>query len=539
MGALAQTAQPRISPLNAAWTAVGPAQVASQRYGLVTGRVTAVAIDPADASGNTVYLGTTGGGVWKSVNAAGPAAAVTFAPPTDALPVFSAGGSALPSLTIGAVSVSGGVVLAGTGDANDALDSYYGEGILRSADGGVTWTLAQQSNDGGAVHSFVGLAVAGFAWSSATPGLVVAAMSQSAEGVLVNAPDATYSVMGLYYSTDAGVTWQMATIEDGSQVVQRPGPGGAPGNAATAVAWNAVRGRFYAAVRFHGYYESADGMTWTRLAAQPGTGLGPTACPTNPGSVGSAACPVWRGALAVQAATGDTFALTVDANNVDQGVLQDVCGLSAGSCATKTIAFGKRLGSAALEVSGGSGVIAQGDYDLALAAVPGASGDTVLFAGTEDLYRCSLAAGCVWRNTTNAMNGCAAPAMVSPAMHAIAVEAGAGTGGLPLVFVGNEGGVWRSVDGVNQLQTPCSADDAKHFDNLNGGLGSLAEVVSLAQHPTDRGTLLVGLGANGTAASGAAGAGGAWVQVTAGEGGAVAIDPANPQNWYVTSGAGS
>ena len=40
--------------------------------------------------GNTVYLGTTGGGVWKSTNAAGPAASVTFVPLTDTLPVFSA-----------------------------------------------------------------------------------------------------------------------------------------------------------------------------------------------------------------------------------------------------------------------------------------------------------------------------------------------------------------------------------------------------------------------------------------------------------------
>jgi hypothetical protein len=234
------------------------------------------------------------------------------------------------------------VVLAGTGDANDALDSYYGEGILRSADGGVTWTLAQESHDGVAGnHTFVGLGVAGFAWSTATPGRVVAALSQSAEGVLVNAPDATYSVMGLYYSTDAGVTWQMATIEDRSQVVERPMPGGAPGNAVTAVVWNAVRQRFYAAVRAHGYYELADGVTWTRLAAQPGTGMGLAACPTNPGSVGSAACPIFRGALAVQAATGDTFALTVDANNLDLGVWQDVCGLSGGSCSTKEIAFGR------------------------------------------------------------------------------------------------------------------------------------------------------------------------------------------------------
>ena len=179
-------ASAQVTASNAAWQPVGPAQVASQRFGNVTGRVTSMAIDPADATGNTVYVGTTGGGVWKSTNAAGAAASVTFVPLTDTLPVFSAnaGTVAIPSLSIGAVSVNGGVVLAGTGDPNDASDSYYGEGILRSADGGVTWTLVQGSKDGVAgSHSFVGLGVAGFAWSTPSPELVVAAISQSAEGV--------------------------------------------------------------------------------------------------------------------------------------------------------------------------------------------------------------------------------------------------------------------------------------------------------------------------------------------------------------------
>jgi hypothetical protein len=532
-------ANPRANPLNAAWQAVGPAQVASQSFDDVTGRLTSVAIDPADATGNTVYVGTTGGGVWKSVNAAGPAGSVTFAPLTDVLPVFSEGTAAIPSLSIGAVSVSGGVVLAGTGDPNDASDSYYGEGILRSADGGVTWALVQESHDGVAGnHSFVGLGVAEFAWSSTTPGLVVAAISQAAEGVLVNAPDGTYSVMGLYYSLDAGATWQMATIEDGSQVVQRPEPGGAPGNAVTAVVWNPGRQTFYAAVRFHGYYQSADGVTWTRLAHQPGTGLTATACPTNPGATGSTGCPIFRGALAVQASTGDTVALTVDANNVDQGLWQDVCAAagSGGSCMVNPIAFGTKLNSVPLEVGSGSTTIAQADYDLSLAAVAAGS-DTVLFAGTVDLYRCSIAAGCVLRNTTNAENGCAAPARVSPAQHGIATLAGAGTGGLPLVYVGNDGGLWRSLDGVNQLQAPCSPNDATHFQNLNGGLGSLAEVANFAQDPANPQTLLAGLGANGTAASGTTAAG-AWPQISAGEGGPVAIDPANSQNWYVSTAAG-
>lgn len=540
----ANLARPRGTALSASWTAVGPAQIASQSFGDVTGRVTSIALDPADASGNTVYLGTTGGGVWKSTNAAGPASSVTFAPLTDTLPVFSpnSGASVLPSLSVGAVTVGQyageDVVLAGTGDPNDATDSYYGEGILRSIDGGTTWTLAQQSNDGVyGVHSFVGLGAAGFAWSTATPGLVVAAISQAAEGTLVNAPDATYSVMGLYYSTDAGATWKMATIKDGSQTVQQPTSGGAPGNAATAVVWNPVRQRFYAAVRFHGYYESADGITWTRLPSQPGTGLTQTACPPNFGSTGSVNCPIFRGALAVQAATGDTFALTTDANNLDQGLWQDVCALSGASCGTNEIAFGTRLNSAPLEVGNGSTEIPQADYDLALNAVADA-GDTLLFAGTVDLYRCSLAAGCVLRNTTNAENGCAAPAMVAPAQHALAALAGAGTSGLPLIYIGNDGGLWRSMDGVDQQQTPCSPDDKTHFNNLNSRLGSLAEVVSFAQDPTNPDTLIAGLGANGTAATTAAAGNAAWPQLATGEGGATAIDQVNPQNWYVSIGAG-
>ena len=545
----AQQANPHLNPLNTAWQSVGPNQIASQRFGNVTGRVTAIAIDPADASGNTVYVGTTGGGVWKSTNAAGAATSVSFTPLTDTLPVFSAnaGTAAIPSLSIGALSVGGasgnGILLAGTGDPNDAADSYYGEGILRSADGGNTWTLAQQSNDGVAGHhSFVGLSVAGFAWSSITPGLVVAAFSQSAEGVLVNAPDTTYSVMGLYYSRDAGATWQMGTIEDGiGQYLQIASSASYPGNAATAVVWNPVRQMFYAAVRYHGYYQSPDGMVWTRVANQPGTGLTLSNCPTYSSPSINPTCPIFRGALAVQAATGDTFALTVDANNLDQGLWQDVCALAGTSCANPAIAFGKQLSSTPLEVGSGSSAIAQGDYNLSLAAVgtgAGASLDTLIFAGTVDLYRCSLAAGCALRNTTNAENGCNAPAMVSQAQHAIATLAGAGTGGLPLLYVGNDGGVWRSLDGVDQQQTPCSADDATHFQNLNSGLGSLAEVVSFAEHPSDPATLLAGLGANGTAATGAASTSTVWPQIAAGEGGTVAIDPSNPQNWYVSTEAG-
>lgn len=532
-------AAPRLTSLDTAWQPLGPAQVMTAAYGKVTGRITSIAIDATDTTGNTVYIGTTGGGVWKSTNAAGPAVAVSFAPLTDTLPVFSAnaGTAALPSLSIGAVSVQGNVVLAGTGDPNDATDSFYGQGLLRSADAGLTWTLVRNSQDGVAGnHWFTGLSFAGFAWSTASPGTVVAALSHSAEGDVVGAAGLQNSVMGLYYSTDSGATWKMSTVMDGAQTVQRPLlPNGQSGNAATAVVWNPIRKRFYAALRFHGYYESADGITWTRLAQQPGAGLTTSACPTNPDVAGNSNCPIYRGALAVEAVSGDTFALSVDANNKDQGLWRDACGSTGSGCASG-VAFSQRLGGSSLEAGSGSTAISQGDYNLTLAAVVSGT-DTLVFAGAIDLYRCGLSGGCAtMRNTTNTLNGCSAPAKVAPSQHAIAALA---TTAQPLIFFGNDGGLWRSTDGVNQQGAACSADDASHFDNLNSGLGSLAEVISLAQHPTDAATLLVGLGANGTAATTSASSlSSAWPQLSAGEGGEVAIDPADPGIWYATTAAG-
>ena len=165
---------PASSNLGAAWQAVGPNQVASLSYGLVTGRITAIAIDPADATGNTVYVGTTGGGVWKSINAAGPAANVTFAALTDTLPVFSANAGKTPrfhpsvSAAIGVQpGMQPGVVLAGTGDPNDATDSYYGGGFAAVPPMVEwTWTLIQDSQDWRSRESLVSTALA----SRASPG---------------------------------------------------------------------------------------------------------------------------------------------------------------------------------------------------------------------------------------------------------------------------------------------------------------------------------------------------------------------------------
>jgi hypothetical protein len=173
------------------------------------------------------------------------------------------------------------------------------------------------------------------------------------------------------------------------------------GNAVTSVVWNPIRSLFVAAVRYHGYYQSSDGATWTRLDAQPGTGLTSGACPANPGTIGSLGCPIFRGTLAVNPLTGDTFAWTVDLDNQDQGIWQDKCAPGGGACSNQNITFGKQWNTSALETNDpnlGPITIENGDYNLALTAVPSGQ-DTLLLAGANDLWKCSLAMSCVWRNT--------------------------------------------------------------------------------------------------------------------------------------------
>jgi hypothetical protein len=526
-----------IQPPSTTWQPVGPAQVNTPAWNLVSGPVLAIAADPSDSSGNTVYVGTDGGGIWKSTNAAATASAVTFAPLTDNLSAWSS--AALASLSIGSITVQPGgtgVILAGTGDPNSGSGSWYGAGILRSTDGGTTWSLttATTTDPVGQRYSFVGNAFAGFAWSTTNPSLVVAAIIGAGNESIVAGELGSLDITGIYYSQDAGNTWTLATLEDGTQVIQGDEYENNTGNPATSIVWNPVRQRFYAAIRYHGYYESLDGITWTRLANQPGTNLTTRMCPTNPGILGSSACPIDRGVLAVQPLTGDMFALTVDSNNLDQGLWQDVCHITgSGGCASSTVTFATRIADQALQTPTGSGTIAQADYDFWLAAVPSQQ-DTLLFAGATDIWRCSLANSCAWRNTTNTQT-CAA-AQVAPWQHAI--DSTFGSSGL--LYFGNDAGLWRSTDNVNLQKFTCSSDDANHFQNLNSGIGSLAAVENFAQDPNHPSTWIAALGDLGTAAPApnSSSASTAWNQVLGGEGDVVAIDPADPSNWYATSELG-
>lgn len=122
------------------WTAVGPA--ASNQHGSA-GRVNAIAVDPSDPSGNTVYIGAANGGVWKTTNflttnPQGP----TYVPLTDLGPSNS--------LNVNHIAIlprnndpHQSIIFVGTGDT-DA--NAPGIGLLRSLDGGASWQVIDSTN---------------------------------------------------------------------------------------------------------------------------------------------------------------------------------------------------------------------------------------------------------------------------------------------------------------------------------------------------------------------------------------------------------
>ena len=129
----------KVAQSSAVWQNLGPAptnQDASKYHdpvwsnygggiGRATGRVAAMAVDPTDA--NVVYEGAADGGVWKS---------------TDGGTSWTLISQALGTQSIGAIAIPPGAhntIYVGTGESNTNQDSYFGDGIYRSSNGGRTW----------------------------------------------------------------------------------------------------------------------------------------------------------------------------------------------------------------------------------------------------------------------------------------------------------------------------------------------------------------------------------------------------------------
>ena len=143
--------------------------------GTTSGRITAIAGD--DSDGKTIYIGTAGGGVWKTTDAG-----VVLKPMFDKY-----------CQSIGAIAVDQkhrGVVYVGTGESNMRNSVSIGDGLYKTDDGGDNWVK-------------IGL--------DSTEHIAKIAIDPSASNVIyVAAPGPLWSdskQRGLYKSTDDGKTW--------------------------------------------------------------------------------------------------------------------------------------------------------------------------------------------------------------------------------------------------------------------------------------------------------------------------------------------
>ena len=205
------------------WQPLGPSAVQTPGFGLVTGRVSAIALDPTDPTGNHLYLGTTGGGVWVAQNAA-----VT---PTSSRSSLRRSPIQLAALD-GAIRRFDQHRRADGAAGRNRRDSGRHRRPQRRARL-LLWCrhsaldrrwqhlepdpTTDDAEDGLArSNHFTGEGFAGFAWSTVNPQLVVAAVSQAYEGTLVNAGSRASVTRACTTRTDSGATWHLATITDGS-----------------------------------------------------------------------------------------------------------------------------------------------------------------------------------------------------------------------------------------------------------------------------------------------------------------------------------
>ena len=222
--------KPQTAP---SWTSIGP-QPIDTPYGasVVSGRVTAIAINPSNTS--NIYITGAQGGVWETTNAGS-----SWTPLTDTQVSLASG-----SLVLDPTNSS--TIYVGTGEENFSGDSYYGEGILKSTDGGNTWTqmcgpfcgpYGQDGYYGG------GARIGSLAVDPFNNQILLAAVLSNENGI--------------YRSADGGNTWtQVLSGNPGTAALFDPANSG--------VAYSALGNSFTGGT--FGVYKSTDsGQTWTAI----------------------------------------------------------------------------------------------------------------------------------------------------------------------------------------------------------------------------------------------------------------------------------
>jgi hypothetical protein len=201
----------KAAKLGSKWDFIGPDTLDVDRLGTQSfikptqwsGRVTALAIDPnCTLLDCALYLSAAGGGVWRTTNPLEPNAKwkqISADIPTNAI----------GSIAIDPNDASGRTLYVGTGEANASGDSEAGLGLYKTIDGGAHWSLVP--------GSFAVANNRAIAWIAIEPGNanhILIGTRSGARGIGSNATSvgtvaAQSPAVGVYNSTDGGTTFAL------------------------------------------------------------------------------------------------------------------------------------------------------------------------------------------------------------------------------------------------------------------------------------------------------------------------------------------
>ncbi|HKQ71025.1 MAG TPA: hypothetical protein VJT73_16880, partial [Polyangiaceae bacterium] len=439
------------------WQFIGPSKLP------LSGRVNGVAYAPSNAS--IRYLASATGGVWKTTNGG-----TTWVPKSDML-------STLETTSVAVHPTDPDTVYVGTGDF-DGQRPRYSLGIIKSTDGGNTWTqLDLPSSDLYATSNGIRAIVI----DPENPQIVTATSGNGVNGLGY-----------IWRTTDGGTSWSAfspgvwSDLEIGAR------------ETATGI-------RYYYAVRWDesGVWRSADrGASWTKLAPSP---LNYTLNP-----------PITRAPVEVAASRVNPRNVYVVADLSDGGV--HLYGSTDAGQTFTEIPIGIQTSTRSITCPYSARRVTtytQCGYDLALG-----SGGT---SATGDLVYLGLQLGFgAYRPNTGAWTTIDSGHVDH---HNVAINPN-GLG----VTIANDGGVY-----ANSFNT--STDNwAPLASSLNSTLG-LTQFYHQSTHPGDLTRAFGGTQDNGTIAS--LGDLTAWSQISGGDGGYARYDPSLGSRMYYTNNAPS
>jgi|CXWL01.1.fsa_nt_gi hypothetical protein len=461
------------TPIVGAWENLGP--------GNIGGRTRRLVIHPTTPT--TMYAGAVDGGVWKSTDGG-----ATWAPLDDMMANL-----AVVSLVMDPADSD--TLYAGTGEGFFNADGVRGAGIFKTIDAGATWSqiAATNTSDFFFVNDLV---------------------------ISPNSDQQLYAATrtGVFRTVDGGAIW--------TKVIDAVTPTNVNGCTDLAIKSSGPADTVFAAcgtfaqATIYRNTDAGGAGTWDSVLTEAGMGRTHLAlAPSNENTIYALSASI----------TAGTY------NNGLHKVFRSTTNGDSGSWTTQVANTDATLGNTLLLTNAPFAVcvgqfLNQGWYDNILAVDP--ADENILWAGGVDLFR-SNDGGANWGIGSLWFADPADPFFAHADQHVIAFDPGYNGTSNKTMYVGNDGGIFKTTDARAAVDPPvnpnicdtASTTIAVPWESLNNGYD-----VTQFYHGTvypDGLTYFGGTQDNGTVRGTDAGGDDAWAMIFGGDGGYTAQDPGN------------